>query len=646
MARHELLRLIPEASAGLLEILDESRGTLQAPIRSEIFGLQRFAQHGRSLGEAHRAARASPQAATFFPRLKSNILTLREAHRYIGVQARTGYDISPAAEWLLDNFHLIEAQLKEIHEGLPKSYFRSLPVLLDEPLEGLPRIYGVAWAFVAHTDGAFDKDLLMQFLSAYQETRELNLREMWALPTTLRVVLIENLRRLAERVATNKAAREVANLCCDHLETYTLHSLNELLALLNQRGVGRVFLAQMAQRLQDPRSATGARYQLRYHQWLNNVLPDLAVMQTQQPADQAADNLSVSNAVKSLRAIGDADWPEIVARTSVLMKLMLTSTEFEAEHPTTRDQTLHAIERLSKRSGCSEVVVAETLLGLMHTAEDSQHTTQSPHHWLQGNGRPALVDALGLHEPLAIAWRTAQRHLTLPVYLGALLLGTGGLVAWILLHQGASLPPEGGPLWPGILVALLMIFPASETVVAVINRLICEAIRPQHLPRLALPAGIPPEHRVMVVIPSMLVDIASIHELVHRLHLHYLTNPERHAQFALLTDWADADAARIASDNGLLQSVQQQVHELNQRYPLNGEGAENGGAPRFIVLHRERRFSQTEQRWIGWERKRGKLEQLVNALATGSSAAFLQPTPSTSSPWTATPSHLPDACVT
>ena len=616
MAQSELLLLIPEASQALRGILESARGAVQPPIRSEIFGPQRFAQHGRSLGETHRAARAPWRAATFFPRLRSNILTLREAHHYIGVHATTGYDISPAAEWLLDNFHLIEAQLKEIHDGLPRSYFRALPVLLDEPLAGLPRVYGVAWAFVAHTDGAFDDDLLMQFLDAYQETRELSLSEMWALPTTLRVVLIENLRRLAERVATNKAAREVANLCCDRIETFTVQALDQLLRLLSQRGVGRVFLAQMAQRLHDRRSTSDARYQ----DWLRNALPDLAALQTQQSVDRAADNLSVSNAVTSLRAIGDADWPEIVSRTSTLMRLMLTSPVFEAEHTVTRDQTLHGIELLAKHSGHSEVTVAKTLLNLMHATEEANGATAVASHWMRGSGRPALVRALGVRERAFTAFNTVAHSLALPVYLSSLLLGTMGLVAWMLLRHGAALPGASSPEWLLLLGAVLMIFPASETVVAVINRLISESARPQHLPRLALATGIPPEHRVMVVIPAMLTGIASTLDLVHRLQLHYLANPESEAQFALLTDWGDADTAHVASDEAFLTSVTQQVRELNTRYP---RGEDEVAAPRFIVLHRERLFSETEQRWIGWERKRGKLELLVAALATGSPTAFM-----------------------
>jgi cyclic beta-1,2-glucan synthetase len=622
MAQLELRRLTSAAPQALRDILDEKRGPVEPPIRSEIFGLQRFAQHGRSLGETHRAAPATSRTATFFPRLRSNIRALREAHRYIGVQAATGYDVSPAAEWLLDNFHVIEAQLKEIHDGLPRSYYRTLPVLLDEPLAGLPRVYGVAWAFVAHTDGAFDEDLLMQFLSAYQETRELNLSEMWALPTTLRVVLIENLRRLAERVASNKAAREVANLCSDQIETFSLNALDELLALLNQRGVGRVFLAQMAQRLQDLPATAHSRYT----EWLHAALPDLAAMQSQQIADEAADNLSVSNAVTSLRAIGDADWPDIICRTSALMQLMLTSKVFEAEHAATRDQTLHGIERLARTAARSEMSVAHTLLDMMQSSAGTDKPTAVAGHWLRGMGRPALVRALGLSESAAMRaaalatwpWRRLVRRFGLPLYLASLLIGTVGLVGWLLSDGGgASGAGESAVAW-ALAAALLMLFPASEAVVAVINRLISESARPRHLPRLALANGIPPEHRAMVVIPALLTDDASIDALVHRLELHHLANPERHAQFALLSDWADAPAVQGESDQPLLARATRLIGALNTRYP-----AEAGSAQRFIVLHRERQFSETEQCWIGWERKRGKLELLVDALALGTGASFL-----------------------
>jgi cyclic beta-1,2-glucan synthetase len=640
MGPPELLALLPDASQALRDILDASPGPDQPPIRAEIFGPQRFAQHGRSLGETHRAAKAGLAEATFFPRLRSNISVLRAAHHYISVQAAGGYDVSPAAEWLLDNFHLIEAQLKEIHEGLPRSYFRTLPVLLDEPLAGLPRIYGVAWAFVAHTDGAFDEDLLVQFLRAYQETRALDLREMWALPTTLRVVLIENLRRLAEHVAIHKAAREAAHLCCDRIDSCTPASLDRVRVLLDQRGVGQVFAAQVGQRLQDRRSAANTSHGDGIDQWLQQVLPDPAAMRAQQGADQTADNLSVSNAVTSLRAIGDADWPDIVARSSALMQRMLTSPMFEAEHVNTRDQTLHGIERLAQRSGRTELDVAQTLLDLMHDTEGADPACGVAEYWLRGLGRPTLMQSLGLRDNLGLrlahAWHGAARRLALPAYLCTLLLGTLALAAWMLRplfpHGAYGLVAlgalEAAPWW-SLLAAVLILFPASEAVVAVINRLISESAHPEHLPRLALPHGIPPEHRVLVVVPALLGDAASIERVVHRLQLHYLANPEPQAQFALLSDWSDADSAHLSTDDDQLQQALRAVSALNSRYPMPAAesvaDAANGPAPapRFIVLHRQRQFSPTEQRWIGWERKRGKLELLVAALATGDTGAFL-----------------------
>ena len=603
---------MPQASPTLFDILDSGRGQLLAPIRSEIFGSQRFVQHGRSLGETHRARVGRSRSPHFFPRLQDNIQVLRHAHDYISAQASTGFDVSPAAEWLLDNFHLIGAQSKEIHEGLPRSYFRALPVLQDEPLAGLPRVYGIAWAFVAHTDSAFDEDLLVQFLLAYQETRELNLSEIWALPTTLRVVLIENLRRLAERVAANKAAREMANLCCDNIENYTPRDLDRLLEWLTLRGVDLVFLAQMVQRLQDRRSPSDAIYQT----WLAHVLPDRAVIQ-QQPSDQAADNLSVSNAVTSLKAIGDADWPDIVARTSTLMRLMLTATVFKAEQVSTQDLTLHAIERLAQRSHCSEVTVAKTLLMLMANDAEAFPSETVATHWLSGPGRADLNVALGLAPGFGTVWPSIRRGLTLPCYLAAIVGGTLALVAWLLSYSSSAMGFDlAGALV--LLAAGLMLLPASETVVALINRLISESVKPQHLPRLALAAGIPEEHRVMVVIPAMLAHGASARGLALRLEQHYLGNPQAQAQFALLTDWADADTATLPSDAELLQSAVTDVRLLNARYP-----GDSTGAPRFIVLHRSRRFSDTERRWIGWERKRGKLEQLVTALAQGAQGEFL-----------------------
>ena len=593
------------------DLLDAARGDLLPPIRAEVYGPDRLARQGRTLAMRHRARRGGVWSSTFFPRLRSNIDMLRLAQRHIAAPTHEGENISPAGEWLLDNFHLIDAQLLQIHEGLPRRYFRSLPVLREEPLAGLPRIYGVAWDFVAHTDGAFDEDLLVQFLRAYQARRELQLAEMWALPTTLRVVLVENLRRLAEREAAFKAARDLANATGDRIETLTPPDLDALLVPLRLRGVARTFLCQLAQRLQGRPRLTDDGSPDRWLAWLARALPDAATAQAQQDVDQTADNLSVSNAVTSLQAIGAAEWTDIIARTSALVRQMLGSHTFSAEDEGTRSQTLHELERLARRSHRSERAVARTLLGLMQAAggpgEASTRTVAG--HWLQGPGRATLLLALGLRVGLAGVAPSLQQSGRMGLYLALLAAGT----AWLTL----GLTPASGDVWSA-LAAMLLVAPASEAVLALMHRLVSESTRPRRLPRLALSGGIPAEHRVLVVIPALLGSADGADALVHRLHLHHLANPEAQAQFALLTDGVDAASATLPRDADLLTRVQSGLAALNARHPPGPDTA-----PRFVLLHRERRWSATERAWIGWERKRGKLEQLLAALATGHSNAFV-----------------------
>jgi cyclic beta-1,2-glucan synthetase len=590
-------------------------GPALEPIRSEIFGIDRFVRHGRSLGASHRAGRATLGQATFYPRLQSNIRSLRASYQRLASLTLDERDVSPAAEWLFDNFHLIEDQLREIREGLPARYYRSLPVLQDAPLAGLPRVYGIAWDFVAHTDGAFDEALLEHFLNAYQETRELSQGELWALPTTLRVVLVENLRRLVDRIASQKAARELAAQCARRIDQISLQEAQALYAVAEQRGVRAVFLVHLSQSLAGPRAANTGSALPQVREWLRDIAPDLAALQTQHHADQAADHLSMGNAVTSLRLIGAADWSDIITHTSRVMRVMLASPIFAAEDDATRNTTLHGIERLSALGTRSESEVAQALLQAMTAGTGAASLAG---HWLEGDGRAELERQLGVRRLLSPRWHDNLRLSRTPLYFSALLAGTLWLVMWLLLRAGGSAPGWLEQTAAG-LALLLMLFPASETVIALINRLISESAKPMHLPRFLLADGLPESARTLVVIPALLTSPPAITALVHRLHLHYLANPEPAAQFALLSDWADADAAQRADDAALLRQAKGLVEALNARHP-----APVGEAPRFLLLHRERSPSETEGRWIGWERKRGKIEQLVAALATGTPGPFLE----------------------
>ncbi len=585
-------------------------------IRAELFGTQRFEEHGRSLAQAQtvRSSKSWGESLSFFPRVEDNIEALRQAYDYIATISQSGQYVTPAAEWLLDNFHLVEAQLQQIHEDVPVRYYADLPKLSGKPLEGLPRVYGIAWAYVAHTDSVLDPALFTAFLHAYQQVHQLSLGELWALPTTLRVVLLENLRRVADHIAEGKAARETAHAVWDAQGDLAENDLNQLLTGMRTRGLERGFLTQLWQRIPD--QPTDANAMLVY--WINlHCANGLALIADSQSA-QVSTNLTISNIINSLRLIGQVDWRELIEPVSSALQVLQELPSFALESEGTRQQITQAMEKVARDTGQAELAVARAVVQTAQRSTSGSADTPgsgagSAAYYLIGPGCAALHASLtpdnlpkvrGANFSLTLSLSAAWR---LRIYLFALLLGTLAVLA-LTNRPMLSLPDWSWQHWVAI---ALMAWPASEAVAAVIHRVIAESTRVRPMPRLDFAAGIPPEHRVLVVMPCMLTSAASIKGLVERLRLHWLASLETNAQFALLSDWADADQSSMPTDNALLQEALAQVNVLNSEYPAGEDQA-----PRFLVIHRGRKWCTTEGQWIGWERKRGKLEALIRLIAT------------------------------
>ncbi|MEP6789872.1 MAG: glucoamylase family protein, partial [Ramlibacter sp.] len=578
----------------------------EAPIRAELFGQQRFEDHGRSLARAQVVGSdddAHRESPSFFPRLDENIAALRRAFDYTAATSRSGHYVTPAADWLLDNFHLIEAQLQQIREGVPRRYYADLPKLTVQPLRGLPRVYGIAWAYVAHTDSVLNTEMFSAFLNAYQEVSELRLSELWALPTTLRVVLLENLRRAADSIAYGKVAREMAHAAWDQVDELTDEQLDDLFALMTQHGLQRSYLTQLWQRMPTGRLDSSPAL---VH-WIEQHCPDGPGLMVESQNAQVATNLTVSNIITTLRLIGQVEWLEVIEPLSPSLRALRQLPSFWRESELTRRQITHSMERLSRRSGKTEHDIATIVVRAALAAPGESEARQTAGYHLIGPGREALEQALGMPRHRA----GGRRSWRLPAYLATIAVGTLALL-FAAAHR------MDGPGWPQALGLFLLAWPASEAAASFVHRLLAESLKVHVLPRLDFSAGVPPEHRVLVVMPAMLTSSASIGALAHRLQLHWLANREDNAQYALLTDWADAPSASRPADAALLREAIAKVAALNTLYP-----AGPGAPARFLVIHRPRVWCETQQAWLGWERKRGKLEMLVRWLATGEMQGFV-----------------------
>jgi cyclic beta-1,2-glucan synthetase len=586
--------------------------TNAVPVREELFGIERLEQHAESLAAAQKVTSKPQVVLSLHKRLRVNAAVLLSAYRASAAEQENNRDIVNAAEWLLDNYHLLEAQIREIKDDLPPGYYRQLPKLADGPFAGYPRVFGLAWAFVAHTDSHLDPEMLRRFIVAYQRVQPLTIGELWAVAITLRIVLIENLRRLTDQITVGRAARADADIFANRLlqsgEAWS--ALEADIATRSSGPLSERFAAQLAKRLrdQDPR-ITPARDWLENRLKLQGVSIDDVVRHSQQR--QGASNVTVRNIITSMRLISNIDWAELFESVSLVDAHLGAASGFAAMDFPTRNLYRSALEQLARGSSYSELELADCALQASHLATDER--SKDPGYHLIAEGRAALERAIKFRPSPRLWISRLCVRLGIGGYVGAILLSTAILLVlalWPLMVPGLNFG------WYG-LFWLIGFLPASEMAIALVNRGITWNSGAIPLPGLELNGGVPQSLRTLVAVPTLLTTEVDLLEQIERLEIHHLAGVGGDLTFALLADGLDADQEVVAGDVHLLAVATAAITELNRRYAPGTAG------PRFLLLHRRRIFNASENKWMGWERKRGKLHELNRLLRGATDTNFV-----------------------
>ena len=342
---------------------------MEEPIRAELFSAERLEQHAESLAAAQVVSETEP-GRPLLPRIVENGRVLLEYYRQGARASADEQAITPAAEWLVDNFYIVEEQLREIRDDLPAGFYRKLPKLSAGHLRGYPRVYGVAWAFVAHTDSRFDPELLRRFVKAYQRVEPLTIGELWAVAITLRIVLVENLRRVAASMGRSRAARKQADDLADDILTSDAQSAlspDAILRRFEKTPLQRAFAVQLIQRLRDLDPKVGPILV-----WLDKRLAAQGTTADElvraEHQDQAAMSVTVRNIITSMRLTSALDWQEFFESVSLVDEVLRNGSDFAMMDFATRDHYRHAIEGLSRGSKHSEIEIAERAVAHAHEA--------------------------------------------------------------------------------------------------------------------------------------------------------------------------------------------------------------------------------------------------------------------------------------
>lgn len=587
------------------------------PIREELFSVERLEAHARSLALAQPVAARPAAGRPLARRLADNERLLIHAYRDTSAALENGSAVTPAAQWIFDNFHLIEKQVREIRRDLPASYYRQLPKLISGPFAGYPRVFGIVWGFVAHTDSLFDPETMERYVRAYQGVQPLTIGELWAVAITLRVILVENLRRIGERIVASRTARHAADALAERWLDAVARSSEPPMTLLADASRGplaEAFAAQLLHRLRDRDGAVGPALT-----WLDERLAaqgtsaDEAV-RTEHDR-QVAATLSVRNIITSLRLISEVDWTDLVERMSLVDDVMGSVGPFRQMDFPTRNRYRTAVEDLARGAGRSELEVA-------HAAKAAAVKAASPNseprrtdigYHLIGAGRSDFERALGYRAPLKLWPGRIARKLGMAGYgsaiisLALLILAVPLAIFWA---QGLS------PTWL-VILGVLGAVSALDVGVALVNAIVTRGVPAGFLPALELSEGVPPNLRTLVAVPILLTSRPAIEAQIEGLEAHHLASLEGNLHFALLSDWMDSTTERAAEDEALLAIARDGVAALNRKY-----GPAPGG-PRFLLLHRRRVWTESERCWMGWERKRGKLHELNRLLRGAVDTTFI-----------------------
>ncbi|MBK7705579.1 MAG: hypothetical protein IPJ30_07305 [Acidobacteria bacterium] len=587
------------------------------PIRCELYSVERLEQFAVAFAGGHLEVDQPRKFQKLLPRLKDNGRVLVATYQSLVKRIRDETGISPAAEWLVDNFHVVEEQLREIQEDLPSGFYRELPKLKNGAFAGYPRIYAVAVMIIAHTDSRLDVETLQRFLNAYQTVTPLTIGELWAFAVALRFALVENLRRLAARIVVSREERDEAESIADELIELTAGRSRDVLPVLIRRfgrrkEIGSAFIEQLTRQLRDRDQTIAPVYV-----WLENHLQErgtsIEQMVQSEYQSQASAQVTVGNIITSMRLLSTIDWNSFFETASLTEAILKNDPArvYAAMNFVTRNRYREIVERIAKRTKRDELVVAEGVVQLARkNGETGSPDLRSSHigYYLIDKGLAETERQFDYHAPfLESVHRLILKHPT-AAYLGLTAVLT--ILIVILLVSAAA---SSGASLPLLLVfALLSLIPASDLALSISNWDYTLLIAPRVLPQMETVSSIPENAKTMVVIPTILNNESVVVELLEKLEIYCLANRDENIFFALLGDFADATVEELPDDALILALARQRIDELNERNP-----------ERFHLFVRCRQWNESEGKWMGWERKRGKLEEFNALLRGGETTSFV-----------------------
>lgn len=513
------------------------------------------------------------------------------------------------AQWILDNIYVIEKEYKFIKKHLSNKYLRSLPVLKSGNLKGYPRIYAISREILGFYRDKLSRENINKFLDSYQDTTILTMGELWALPVMLKIAYIEVIGRSSTFIVNKVNDRHRGEELADRIiKYYNEDNMMGAMDFISENNIR--FTEYFADALMRVLRDNGVNYE-ELNLWIEDKLSENEISLDKIIIDSnkfdGIYSKAISSSVSGLRNLDNINWEEVFSNSSEVEEILskdpagvYSNMDFHS-----KDYYRHVLEKIARQNKLSETFLARKVL---QCAEKNSGMDFENHvgYYLIDNGRDELNSLLNIDFKGFEKLKDMIKGRAVGIYIGTIVLLTailmGSFITWSYLND------TNISIAKYILATVVTIIPLSEVVISILNWSITKLSTPNLLPKINLSDEIPGGGMTCVVVPTLIESIEKAKNLITNLETYYLGNKDENLYFAILGDFKDSDREKETEDEVIARFCIDEIHKLNIKYK------ESSG--RFFFLCRHRKFNKKENKWLGWERKRGKLEEF-NKLIRG-----------------------------
>ncbi len=610
-------------------ILKKTRSNNKLNMQGALLSGEELESYAKKTAFEHTTSSKAQKQSWPMTKLNENYDFILSVYKDLNDDIQNKRPVPASAEWLLDNFYIIEEQVKGLRQDLNKKTYLQLPVLKNGELKGQARIFAIAVELVSHTDGKIDEKIISDYIKAYQSRNILLDREIWAIPIVIRLALLERIRYLSEKIKTTKKYWNKAD------QLYKLW-------MNNDEEVQKQFMTTFKDNLKKMEEISPSYIEhlfYRFRKSGNNYINVLRIMDemlskfattteeiTQKEHNyQSVKTIVMGNCITSLHFVTTMDWTELFEEASYIEKILIEDPLkiYQEMDINTRNLYRIKIQEMGAMFDVSERYIAQKVIELskeaFNTTEKEKRDdpvlqrTWHVGYYLFGEGFKILEKSQEKKSSFLIKIRKIILYKPGVLYFASIVILT--LLFLAIGIRYTILTTENNPLILAVLVFLVLVIPISEIAINLVNRITCKAIKPAEFPRMEFKNGIPEKMSTVVTIPTLLSDESSVEELLKRMESNYLTNRENNLYFVLLGAFADSKSTKIKNAEKIIEKALLGIKNLNETYA-------DGGEEKFYFYHRKSLFNKKNLKWFGWERKRGALMEFNDLLLGSKDTSF------------------------